>query len=72
MASKIIRMASKLSIMVASKIGIMVASIEVTMISIDLARGNLRFVVVHVRVYSVPTAFLLEFAMPTLRVQELA
>ncbi len=47
-------------------------SIEVTMISIDLARGNLRFVVVHVRVYSVPTAFLLEFAMPTLRVQERA
>ena len=43
------------------------ASIEVTMISIDLARGNLRIVVVHVRVYSVPTAFLLEFAMPSAR-----
>ena len=40
-------------------------SIEVTMISIDLAMGNLRFVVVHVRVYNVPTAFLFEFAMPT-------
>ena len=48
------------------------ASIEVTMISIDLGRGNLRFVVVHVRVYTVSTAFLLEFAMPTLRVQERA
>ena len=57
------------------------ASIEVTMISIHLAMGNLRFVVVHVRVYNVPTAFpiefamptfLLEFAMPTLRVQERA
>jgi hypothetical protein len=80
--SKLSMVASKIGIM-ARKICIManniwletlpkMFSIEVTMISIDLARGNLRFVVVHVRVYSVPTAFLLEFAMPTLRVQELA